>query len=127
MFKFGGPIDNPKWVYYEHDLSISCATSFRARFLGLHAWGQWGETPKGLMFFNCNGVHTIGLKLCIDIVYFNKALQIIDTRINVSPNKICFIAKAKHILELPSGYCLSNNWQNQVATGILSVKNIAIK
>lgn len=114
MFSLGGPIDKPIWVCEPHSLNIYPVIGFKARLFGLHAWQYWGAVPRAMLFTNCNSIHTFGLKQNIDIVFFNYAMQIIGSKAILKPNKITSLKTAKHILELPAGYCLNQNCYQQI-------------
>ncbi len=77
------------------------ATTFKERFYGL-----MGKTniSYGILFPNCNSIHTFFMKEEIDVIGLDETNQIIFLERNLSKNKIIKIhrqAKKTSILELP--------------------------
>lgn len=120
---FGGPKTLPDWLSSDNKLEINVVRGFKNRLLGLHAVPDWGNQAMGLLFLNCNFIHTYLLHLPIDIVYLNKNLQIVDFKIKISINYIYYLPKAKHVLELPAGYCQHNGWHQRVAAALANLKS----
>lgn len=124
MLYLGGPLDQPGWLGQQHRLQIIHAKEFKSRLFGLHAWQYWGDTPRGLLFNNCYAIHTMGLRNSIDIICFNKNIQIIDIKINLKINKFYIKLGSKYMLELPANYCVGNFWQKQVISAMYQAVNL---
>ena len=56
---------------------------------------------NAFLFDKCNSIHTFFMKESIDIVGLDKNMVVREVYFNVSPNKIIFLRKSKHTLELP--------------------------
>ncbi len=76
---------------------IDCKTFF-SRFMG-NMFKK--NIERGLLFRHCNSIHTFFMKESIDIVGLDKNMVVREVYFNVSPNKIIFLRKSKHTLELP--------------------------
>ncbi|MEI6092283.1 MAG: DUF192 domain-containing protein [bacterium] len=76
---------------------------------------------KGLMFDKdmtnmdaffiprCNWIHTMFMRFPIDVIYLDDKYKIVDVDSNVLPWRMCLPRfKAKHVLELKSGFLLNN-------------------
>lgn len=62
----------------------------------------------GMLFKDCNGIHTFFMKEEIDVIGLNEKNEIIFIELNVKPNKIIKIhrnIKKTSILELPKNTC----------------------
>ncbi len=61
-----------------------------------HDSGMWLEP--------CNGVHTFGMRFCIDVVYLDKEGRVLKVKANVAPNRICLpVRTTRAILEIEAG------------------------
>jgi len=82
------------------------ATRFRARLLGLHAYGDlpW---HAGLYIAPCSAVHTFGLSSPIDVVFLDRRHRVLASRHSVRPWRLAWCAAAAAVIELPAGYCLA--------------------
>lgn len=59
---------------------------------------------KGLWIMPSQGVHTIGMKFPIDVVYLDKGHRVIHVSHSLSPFRIAAIRfKARSVIELPAG------------------------
>lgn len=81
-------------------MKIITAHSFKEKLIGL-----MGKTHinYGLYFPNVNAIHTFFMKEPIDIIGLSNLNVIMEIHHNVLPNKILFLKKSKHTLELPKG------------------------
>lgn len=82
-------------------IMIKNATDFKTRLLGL--MGQ-KNIDYGILFPNCNAVHTFFMKENIDILGLNEENQVIFIYRDVPKNKIVKVSeetKKTSILELP--------------------------
>lgn len=90
-------------------IKILEATSFQERLIGLI-----GKTniKFGMLFRNCNSIHTFFMKEEIDVIGFDSKNKIIFIERNCKKNKIIKInapLKKTSILELPKNTSLSLN------------------
>lgn len=86
---------------------IYVAKSFYTRLMGL--MGKTNIT-YGMLFLNCNSIHTFFMKEAIDVIGLNEKNEIIFLERKVTKNKIIKInanIKKTSILELPQNTSLS--------------------
>ncbi|MBV2180329.1 MAG: DUF192 domain-containing protein [Castellaniella sp.] len=114
VLHWGGPTDTVCWGRTPHVLRIRCAQTFRQRFLGLHAWCAWGDEPWGLLFPGCRAIHTLGLRLPVDLVFLGAGGRILHGVRGLAPNRLAGCGTARAVLELPSDYCGSSGWEARV-------------
>lgn len=83
--------------------TIEVAETFRARTKGLLGRNSL-EAGKGLLIKPCKGVHTIGMKFPIDVVFLDNRNIIIAVIKELQPNRLTSIRpRAASVLELPAG------------------------
>jgi uncharacterized membrane protein (UPF0127 family) len=59
---------------------------------------------EGLLLDNCHGIHTVGMRFAIDVIFLDKNLRVTRQVSRVRPFHIGPAAKdAVYVLELPSG------------------------
>jgi uncharacterized membrane protein (UPF0127 family) len=58
---------------------------------------------EGLWIRPCEGIHTIGMRFAIDLVYLDRRRQIRKLVRNVRPWRISLCLSAHSVLELPAG------------------------
>ena len=59
------------------------------------------DAPKALYFDNCRSIHTFGMKFSLRVLYFDKNLDLLDSKI-VRPHKFIRSPKGtRSILEIP--------------------------
>ncbi len=64
------------------------------------------EADEGLWLNRCFGIHTIGMRFAIDVVFLDDALRIVSIRRNVRPGALAVAqANATHVVELRAGTC----------------------
>ena len=83
------------------NIEITIAKDFKTRLLGL--MGQ-KNIQKGILFPNCNAIHTFFMKENINVFGINKENQVIFIYLDVPKNKIVKVSddsKKTSILELP--------------------------
>lgn len=89
------------------DLKI--ATKWLDKTLGLLS----GQNPRSLLFYTRFGIHTIGLKLPIDLLILNQQNQVVMRKENCSPNRFFFWnPQYKIVIELPLGQIKKSQTQN---------------
>jgi len=78
------------------------ADGFVSRLLGL--LGR-RELPRGegLLLSPSSSVHTAFMRFAVDVVFLDRALQIVGVRARVRPWRLAASRGARHVLELPAG------------------------
>lgn len=89
-----------------NNIEIKIAKSFKQRLIGLMFKKK---TNYGLLFLNCNAIHTFFMHFNIDIILL-KNNQVIEMRTNIKPNRvIIFKHKKTSIIEIPHNTSLNIN------------------
>ncbi len=88
---------------------LEVAETFFARLAGL--MGRGGLSPRtGLWIKACNSVHTFGMRFPIDLVFLNKAHQVVKTWEAVRPYRVVWpVRSATSVIELPA-HSLRRSW-----------------
>jgi len=58
---------------------------------------------SGLWIVPTEGVHTIGMKFAIDVLFLNRRRQVVKIRPNMGKWKLALSLRAHSVLELPAG------------------------
>ena len=58
---------------------------------------------QGLWIVPCEAVHTFGMNFAIDVIYLNRARQVVKVRKAMAKRRMSFCLTAHSVLELPSG------------------------
>ena len=58
---------------------------------------------SGLWIVPTEGVHTIGMKFAIDVLFLNRRRQVVKIRANMGKWKLALSLRAHSVLELPAG------------------------
>ena len=58
---------------------------------------------EGLWIVPCEGVHTIGMKFAIDVVYLDKKKKVVKLRPDMGKWRMSLCLRARSVLELPAG------------------------
>ena len=67
---------------------------------------------EALLIAPCKGVHTIGMRFSIDVVFLNKNNEVIALRKSLRPNQLTPIyINSLTVLELPAGVIEATNTQ----------------
>lgn len=62
------------------------------------------EKGEGLLLQNEKSIHSLFMTFAIDVIYINKAFEVIETDINMIPFRLGrYISDAAYILEVPVG------------------------
>lgn len=79
------------------------AKNFFQRLTGMTT-RRFSDRLDGIVFENCNAIHTFGMKFCLDIIFFDSSNVIVGVFKNITPWKMvsCKIKKCS-TLELPKG------------------------
>jgi hypothetical protein len=63
---------------------------------------------EGLLLDRCYGIHTIGMRFPIDVLFLDKELRVIRVVSALPPFRTCVVKKAVYVLELPVGVIQSS-------------------
>jgi len=64
------------------------------------------DANEGLWLERCWGVHTVGMKFPIDVVFLDEEFRILSIRADVRSGRLAVAqANANHVVELPAGTC----------------------
>src|SRR5579871_4137191 len=67
------------------------------------------ETDSGLWIAPCNGIHTFFMRFAIDVIFLNKAGEVIHLVPDLKPWRACGpIRHAAVVIELPAGAIAAN-------------------
>jgi uncharacterized membrane protein (UPF0127 family) len=58
---------------------------------------------EGLLLDRCYGIHTIGMRFPIDVVFLDRDLHVMRTVEALPPFRTCVVRHAVYVLELPVG------------------------
>lgn len=79
------------------------AKHFFNRLIGLLGKKEIPE-GEGLIIYPCNMVHSLGMRMSIDVLFLNKANEVVYWMDRMPPNKISPCVKtASYVIELPAG------------------------
>jgi len=87
----------------------SIANSFFSRLKGLIGKKIMAQ-GEGLVIHPCAMVHSIGMKICIDVLFVSISNEIVHIIEKMPPNRISpYIKTAHYVIELPAGQILTTN------------------
>src|ERR1700677_4656935 len=66
------------------------------------------ERGEGLWITPCEGVHTVGMKFPIDVVFLDKQRKVVKIRAAMPRWRMSACLRAHSVLELPSGTASAN-------------------
>jgi hypothetical protein len=58
---------------------------------------------EGLLIFPSQGIHTVGMKFPIDVLFLNRSRKVLKIRSSMVPFRISLCLRAESVLELPAG------------------------
>jgi uncharacterized protein len=58
---------------------------------------------EGLLLDRCYGIHTIGMRFAIDVLFLDQDLRVLRTVEALPPWRTCAVKRAVYVLELPLG------------------------
>jgi hypothetical protein len=58
---------------------------------------------SGLWLVPCEGIHTIGMKFPIDVLFLNRQRRVVQIRPNMGKWRLALSLRAHSVLELPAG------------------------
>lgn len=83
--------------------NIGQARSFRKRLIGLLGRGRL-QAGQGLWLKPCRGIHTLGMRCAIDVVFLDASQRVVGIERRLPPNRIRMqLRAARSVLELPPG------------------------
>jgi uncharacterized membrane protein (UPF0127 family) len=85
------------------------------------------EQGEGLLIDRCYGIHTVGMRFSIDVVFLDHNLQVIRVVSSLPPFRTCVVKKAVYVLELPSGTASRTSTVDGDQLRIRSTENGAAK
>jgi uncharacterized membrane protein (UPF0127 family) len=85
--------------------NVGVADTFLTRLVGL--LGQrptWAHASRGLWIIPSHGVHTLGMRFPIDVIFLDRKRTVVHVEHNLRPWRVSrVIANARSVLELPAG------------------------
>lgn len=79
------------------------ADSFLSRLIGLLLWQKLGP-EEALWLTRCKGIHTVGMKFPIDVIFLDGSQTVVGTLRSVKPYRFSrFYLRCRSVLELPIG------------------------
>src|SRR5437762_7512912 len=78
------------------------ANTVLKRMVGLLNRGQF-DKGEGLLLDRCYGIHTVGMRFPIDVLFLDKNLCVIRAVKSLPPCRTCVVKHAVYVLELPTG------------------------
>lgn len=82
---------------------VTIAASFRARLRGLLGRPNLPER-EGLLLWRVNGVHSIGMRFAIDVLYLDEQGTVVKVVRSLEPNRLAPASRGAHsCLELAAG------------------------
>ena len=84
---------------------VVVANSYWPRLVGLLGKGpSWAQTSRALWIIPCHGVHTLGMRFAIDVVFLDRGRTVVYVCENLHPWRISrVITGSRSVLELPTG------------------------
>lgn len=98
----GQAFNQTRQVYLATDLAVADTHWSRLRGLLGTSAGDFGN-GSGLWIRPCHGIHTLAMRFPIDVVYLDRAGQVVHLEHNVRPWRFSPVRmQAASVLELPS-------------------------
>lgn len=84
---------------------VRVANTYLSRLVGLLGKGpNWAVADRGLWIIPSHGIHTLGMRFAIDVIFLNRNRSVVHTHQNLRPWRVSrVITKARSVLELPPG------------------------
>lgn len=87
----------------ETGLEITIASTFLSRLVGLLAHRSL-DNRSGMLIAPCGGIHTIGMRFPIDVIFLSRRWQVLGYSDGVKPNRLRFSPKGTYaVLEIADG------------------------
>jgi len=98
----GHAFNQTRQVYLATDLAVADTHWSRLRGLLGTSAGDFGN-GSGLWIRPCHGIHTLAMRFPIDVVYLDRAGQVVHLEHNIQPWRFSPVRmQAASVLELPS-------------------------
>jgi len=78
------------------------ANTVLKRMVGLLNRGRF-DRGEGLLLDRCYGIHTVGMRFPIDVLFLDKDLHVIRAIKALPPWRTCAVKKSVYVLEVPVG------------------------
>jgi uncharacterized membrane protein (UPF0127 family) len=78
------------------------ANTVLKRMVGLLNRGRF-DKGEGLLLDKCYGIHTVGMRFAIDVLFLDKDLHVIRAVKALPPYRTCAVKKSVYVLEVPVG------------------------
>lgn len=84
--------------------NVAVADSYFRRLVGLLGkTRRWARAGRGLWIVPSHGVHTIGMLFPIDLIFLDRAMNVVHLEEHVRPFRISRVSLRSHsVLELPA-------------------------
>lgn len=82
-------------------ITIKIAKNFKDKLIGLMFKKH---IDYGLLLLNVKSIHTFFMLDAIDVIGLDENFIVVEKHFNIIPNKILFLKKSTHTLELPKYY-----------------------
>jgi uncharacterized protein len=84
---------------------VVVANTYVPRLIGLLGQSaNWASESRGLWIIPCHGVHTLGMRFAIDVLFLDRYRTVVYTHENLQPWRISrVISGSRSVLELPAG------------------------
>ncbi len=83
---------------------LKVATDFLARAKGLIGCRQLADC-SGILFPNCNWIHTLFMSMAIDVIYLDKNMKVYKLKKELRPWKLPFpVFRACSVVEVKAGF-----------------------
>ncbi len=81
---------------------VERATTFLDRAIGFLARATL-HPDEGLWFERCRAIHTIGMRICIDVIFVDRQRRIVGIHREVKPFRLAVCPAATDVIELGAG------------------------
>lgn len=106
-------------------LEVHIARGFLGRLLGLHGLPAADpRIPRALVLWPCRAVHTLGLRVPIDVVFLGAGNRILRHVPRLPPKRWAMDRRARAVVELPAGYCAGESWPGVLSQALRDSKII---
>lgn len=82
---------------------VTIANTYFPRLIGLLGKGpDWASADRGLWIIPCHGVHMLGMRFAIDVIFLDRSRTVVHLHENLRPWRVSrVIRNARSVLELP--------------------------
>jgi uncharacterized protein len=82
---------------------VVIANTYFPRLIGLLGKGpDWASVARGLWIIPCHGVHMLGMRFAIDVIFLDPSRTVVHIHENLRPWRVSrVIRNARSVLELP--------------------------